>query len=128
MAGVLPQIELGANVLVLSFTPPERVKTYIERYPQPFPVASDPGMRAYRAFALGRAGVGSFFRPKVIWHFLKLMFSGWMPRKPGKGEDVLQLGGDFILDREQRLVYAHPSGEASDRPKASAIVEQLKRL
>lgn len=125
----MPEIEaLGAGALVVSFTPPNRVKAYVEKYPQPFPVASDPDMRAYQAFALGRVGYGSFFRPATVWRFLKLICHGWLPGKLTKGDDLLQLGGDFILDKEQRLAFAHPSGKGLDRPKASAIVLQLKSL
>lgn len=120
--------ERGAAVLVVSFTPPQRVKAYVERYPQPFPVASDSRMKAYHAFALGKTRVGSFFRPGVMWHYIKLMFRGWLPGKPGKGEDLLQLGGDFILDGEQRLTWAYPSGESSDRPTAAEIVKRLEGI
>ncbi|MFO0967914.1 MAG: peroxiredoxin-like family protein [Gemmataceae bacterium] len=116
---------LGARVLVVSFTPPAKVKAYVERKPLPFPVVSDPDMASYRAFALGRARVRSFFRPSVLWRFLKMMFAGWLPRKPGKGEDLLQLGGDFILDKDQRLVYAHPSTNAADRPSAATLLKEL---
>ena len=119
---------LGATVLVVSFTPPAKVKAYVERWPLPFAVVSDPEMAAYRGFALGRARVGSFFRPGVLWRFIKIIFRGWLPKKPGKGEDVLQLGGDFILDNAQRVVYAHPSTNAADRPSAATLVGQLQAL
>lgn len=127
MAEVIDQIEaLGAQVLVVSFSPPHRVQAYIERYPQPFPVASDPELKGYQSFSIGRASVKSFFRPRVFLHYLKLMFTGWLPGKPTKGDDILQLGGDFILDRTQRLVYAHPSGEASDRPAMRELLRILE--
>jgi peroxiredoxin len=118
---------LGARVLVVSFTGPEKVRVYVEKYPLPFPVVSDPRLKAYRAFALGRAPIGSFFRPGVLWHFVKLLFRGWRPRRPGKGDDILQLGGDFVLDPEQRLVYAHPSRDAADRPTATALIAEVAK-
>ena len=122
-----PQIQaLGAEVLVVSFTPPERVAAYLQKYPQPFPVVSDPTLTAYRAFHLDRTSVGSMLRPGVIFRYVKLIFRGWLPKKPGQGEDILQLGGDFVLDKEGRLVYAHPSAEPTDRPPARELVEAVR--
>jgi len=126
---VYPEIQtLGGEVLIVSFTPPERVAAYLRKYPQPFPVVSDPTLAAYKGFHLDRTSVGSMLRPGVIFRFLKLIFRGWLPKKPGKGEDVLQLGGDFVLDKAGRLVYAHPSAEPTDRPPARELVETIRNL
>lgn len=129
MAKVKDEIEgRGAEVLVVSFTAPAKLKMFVDKDPPPFTVVCDPEMKAYRAFELGRARIGSFFRPRVLWRFIKMIFTGWLPRKPGKGDDVLQLGGDFILDAEQRLVYAHPSRDAADRPSARELMAELSKL
>lgn len=119
---------LGVGVLVVSFTPPARVAAYLAKYPQPFPVVSDPDLIAYRAFGLERATVGSLFRPGVIGRYLLQIFRGWLPKKPGKGEDVLQLGGDFLLDGTGVLRYARPSSEPTDRPSTAEILSQLRTL
>lgn len=118
---------LGAEVLVVSFTPPERVAAYLAKYFLPFPVVSDPTLAGYRRFGLERTTVGALLRPGVIWRFVRRIFQGWLPRKPGAGEDVLQLGGDFVLDARQRLVYAHPSREPTDRPTPSALLAALRQ-
>ena len=127
MQTIYPELQrLGAEVLVVSFTPPARVAAYVAKYPQPFLVVSDPTRAGYRAFDLDRTTVGSLFRPGVIGRYLKHMVGGWLPKKPGAGEDVLQLGGDFLLDQSGVLRYAHPSKEPTDRPSAAEIVEQVK--
>ena len=33
-----------------------------------------------------------------MFRYLRLIFRGWMPRRPGKEQDIFQLGGDFVLD------------------------------
>lgn len=114
-------------MLVVSFTPPERVAAYLAKYPQPFPVVSDPTLAAYKGFGLERTTVGSMLRLGVIGRFLKLILRGWLPKKPGKGEDVLQLGGDFVLDKTGRVVYAHPSSEPTDRPTATDLLAVLRQ-
>ncbi len=127
MQKIYPELkQLGAEVLVISFTPPARVQAYVEKYPQPFPVVSDPTLAAYRAFALERTSVRSMFRLGVIGRYLLHILRGWMPTKKGAGEDVLQLGGDFILDAVGVLRYAHPSAEPTDRPSTGDLLDQVK--
>ena len=127
MQKIYPDLQrLGVSVLVVSFTPPARVAAYLAKYPQPFPVVSDPELTGYHAFCLERATVGSLFRPGVIGRYLFQMFRGWLPKKPGKGEDVLQLGGDFLLDGSGVVRYTHPSAEPTDRPSAAELLGQVK--
>ena len=47
----------------------------------------------------------------------------WQP-----GSDGSQPTGPGYTGHEQRLVWAHPSGESSDRPTAGEIVERLEGL
>jgi hypothetical protein len=49
-----------------------------------------------------------------------------MPTAPAKGDDVLQLGGDFVLDANSRLRYAHPSCNPTDRPSAATLLQTLR--
>jgi peroxiredoxin len=119
--------QLGGEVLVVSFSGPKQVRAYLDRYPLPFPAVSDPERVAYRAFALEKTSWASFLRPRVIGRYLRLMFRGWAPHKAQGGEDVLQLGGDFVIDRQERLVYAYRSKESTDRPSAKELVEAVRK-
>jgi peroxiredoxin len=117
---------LGGEVLVVSFAPPPKVAAYLARKCLPFPVVSDPTLDAYRAFALGRTSWLAIFNPAVLWRFVKIMVRGWLPRKPGKEEDLLQLGGDFVLDHNRRVAYAHPSREPTDRPSNATLLDAVR--
>jgi peroxiredoxin len=110
----------GGEVLVVSFTPPAKMKAFIERHPLPFRIVSDPNRDAYRAFALGRTSVGAFFRPGVLWRYLRGVFRGYGPAKP-VDDDMMQLGGDFLIDAEGRLAWSRPSHEPTDRPSANEL-------
>jgi alkyl-hydroperoxide reductase/thiol specific antioxidant family protein len=124
---IYPQIRaLGGEVLAISFSPPDRVAAYIQRYPQPFPVLCDPDRLAYRTFALEKTSWGSMLRPASIWRYLKLMLRGWRPWSPAKNEDLLQLGGDFILDEQRRLLFAYKSKEPTDRPAVEELLNVLR--
>lgn len=117
---------LGGEVLAVSFAPPERVAAYATRYPLPFPVLADPELQGYRAFELGRTSWGRMLNPLVILKYVGLMFRGWLPDKPAGKDDLLQLGGDFVLDGRRRLVYAYRSANPTDRPPAMALVEAVR--
>ncbi len=113
-------------MLVVSFARPDKVAAFLEKYPQPFPVVCDPTLAAYREFSLQKTSWLSFFRPDVTGRFLKIMLRGQKPAKPDPHDDLLQLGGDFVLDRDRRLIYSHPSGEATDRPRGEELLAALR--
>jgi hypothetical protein len=119
---------LGGDVLVVSFAPPPLLTVYEREQTLPFPVVADHSRSAYQAFGLERASWRAMLRAGVVWRFLRLMFRGWLPRRPNKGEDVLQLGGDFVLDAQRRLVYAHRSTEPTDRPPVAELLHALELL
>jgi hypothetical protein len=117
----------GANgiVLAVGFEPLDRMVRGLD---WPWPVLLDRGRDAYRRFGLGRAPVTELLKP-----------SGWMrgyvrELRQGNvrgaflsrpGFDLLQLGGDFVIDREGMLALAHPSGEIDDREPAGSLVRAV---
>ena len=56
----------------------------------------DPERAAYAAFGLDRTNRRAFFKPRVLWSYFRGMFKGYRVKWPYAGEDLLQLGGDFI--------------------------------
>lgn len=122
VARSLPELAAdGIAVLAVVQAKPAVLRPFLARRPYPFPVVSDPDRTAYRAFGLGRVGWGHFLRPDVLFGYLRHLATGRRVRKPAVGEDVRQLGGDFLVSRNLRLVYAHPSRAATDRPTLAAI-------
>ncbi len=114
---------LGAEVVVISFVTPERLKEYQARWRWPFRVLADPQRLAYRAFGLESASWSQLLRPRVIMAYLALMLRGRRPRRAE--EDVHQLGGDFVVDASGRVVYAHRSADPADRPHVSDLLAAL---
>jgi peroxiredoxin len=119
---------LGAQVVAITQSKPEVLAAQLRTEPRPFPFLCDPERQAYRAFGLERGSKAMFFRPRVLLHYLRQMLRGWRIRRPGLGEDVLQLGGDFILDGNGRVAFAHPSTDPSDRPAMDMLLRELKTL
>jgi peroxiredoxin len=117
---------LGGEVLAVSFAGPDRVAAYVARYPLPFPALADPSRDAYHAFELTRTSWLRMLSPRVLLKYLGLVLRGWMPWKPAAKEDLLQLGGDFVLDRQRRIVYAYPSANPTDRPAVEELVQAVR--
>ena len=63
--------------------------------------------------------------PLVLGRYLLILLRGRLPMRPQKGDDLMQLGGDFVLDADRRLVYAHSSTEATDRPAVEELVKAV---
>lgn len=120
--------KLDAEVAVVSQARPEILALFLREQPLPFPVVADPERAAYRAFGLERTSWGRVLRPGVVLRFLRLLFRGWRPRRVRQGEDVLQLGGDFLLDAAGRLAYAYRSTEPTDRPTVEALLGAVRDL
>jgi hypothetical protein len=115
----------GCSVLVVSQARPEVLTHFLARVKLGVPVVCDPERDAYRAFGLERTNWLAFFKPGVLWGYFKGMFRGYRVRKPYAGEDLLQLGGDFILSRDLHVVFAHRSVDPTDRPAVTQLLAQL---
>jgi peroxiredoxin len=117
---------LGAEVLVVTQARPEVLAAFLREQPLPFDAVADPERAAYRAFGLERTSWAAMLRPWVLWRYLRLMLGGWRPRRLRQGEDVLQLGGDFVLDRQGCLTHAYRSAEPTDRPPVEELLRAVR--
>ena len=111
----LPEFEnLGAEIVVITFVTPVRLARHLGSGRWPIRMLVDPVRKAYQAFGLERATWSQLLRPRAMVVYLKLMLRGRMPRRPQ--EDIHQLGGDFILDGNGRIVYEYRIQDPADRP------------
>lgn len=113
-----------ADVLVITQSQPKAVGAAAIG----LPTVCDPDRAAYRYFGLDRGRWSMFFRWNVLSRYLSLIFSGWRPRAGEAGEDMLQLGGDFIVSADRRLVFAHRSTDPADRPDVNDMVTRIQQL
>lgn len=116
----------GCSVLVVCQAKPEILRLYLARQNWHVPIVCDPERAAYRAFGLERTGWLTFFRPKVLWGYFRGMLRGYRARRPYAGEDVLQLGGDFILSPNGTVVATFPSADPTDRPTIDRLLEAAR--
>jgi hypothetical protein len=117
----------GVTVFVVSFAQPERLVGYQQEHRWPFVVLADPDRTAYQAFGLKRLSWFRVFSPATIKLYFDLLRKGRRPRSYG-ADDYYQGGGDFIMDREGKVLFSHPSDDPSDRPSVSRLLEEVKRI
>jgi hypothetical protein len=118
--------QAGCAILIVTQAKPEVLRRFLDRHPQPFPVVGDPERAAYRAFGLERTGWLTFFKPRVLWGYIRLMLRGEKVRKPYDGEDVRQLGGDFLLNAAGRTVWSYTSADPTERPGVEELLRALE--
>ncbi len=116
---------LGSEVVVVSLEPLQRLKKQVEDMRLTFPILSDPGLEAYRAYGVRRGSFRDVFNVGASLQFLRLLLKGrWVGGGHG---DIMQLGGDFIIDEEGTLTYSQPAARSQDRADVDVLMEELKK-
>jgi peroxiredoxin len=109
-----------AEVVVIAFAAPEYVAGYQRQRLGPVTVLVDSSRAAYLAYGLGRGSLRTVWGPKIWWAYAKLIRHGRRFERPT--EDTLQLGGDFVVGRDGRLVYVFRSKDPDDRPAVDDLL------
>jgi len=116
--------QLGAVVLGVSFEEPSVIAGFAERESLPYPILSDPERRAYRVFGLERGATAQVWSPNAVRSYARGLLRGRLPRLPRA--DIAQLGGDFVLDWQGRVVYEYRSEESADRPAIESLLDAVR--
>ncbi|HEY3701992.1 MAG TPA: AhpC/TSA family protein [Acidimicrobiales bacterium] len=117
--------ELGdAAVALVTFTRQRNLRGYRRRLDLPYPVLADEDRHCYRGYGLGRAPVWRAYGLSTLRRYAELVRQGHRPGRPT--EDTLQLGGDFVVGRDGRLVYAFRSQSPDERPAVDELVEAVR--
>jgi hypothetical protein len=119
---------IGVELVAVSMSPPAGVAAYLAAHPGPVPILADPERQLYAALGLGRTTWLRLLRPAVVWKYLKMIGRGSKVRRVPAGEDPLQLGGDFLLGPDRRVLWAYPSTDPTDRPSAEATLAAVRAL
>jgi peroxiredoxin len=111
-------------VVVVSFAEPARLIRYQEHHNWSFVILADPERVAYRAFELKRLSWWRMFSPSTLTLYFRLLRQGKKIERYGE-DDYSQGGGDFILDREGNILFAHRSRDPADRPTVKMLLQAI---
>lgn len=109
---------------MVSFAEPQKLVYYQKRHRWPFTVLADPERHAYHAFALKRLSWFRVFSPATLKLYWNLRCKG-MKREAYAGDDIYQAGGDFLLDREGNILFAHRTQDPADRPAPAKLLAAI---
>lgn len=116
----------AATVALVTFTDAESLAAYQSRHALGFVALRDPDRRGYRAFGLGRGTVARVWGWRAARRYVQLI------RRDGIGglrrptEDPRQLGGDFVIDREGRLVWGFWGEGPDHRPAVDDLIAAVR--
>jgi peroxiredoxin len=116
----------GVSIVVVSFADPRRLAQYQERRRWPFVVLADPERMVYRTFALKRLSWFQVFSPATLKLYWRLLREGKKREDYGR-DDIYQSGGDFLIDHEGNVLFAHRSRDPADRPTTKTLLEIIDR-
>ncbi len=115
-----------ATVALVTFTDPRSLAEYQSRHSLGFVALRDPDRDGYRAFGLGRGRVARVWGLRAAKRYVQLI------RRDGIGglrrptEDPLQLGGDFVIDGEGRLVWGFWGDGPDHRPAIGDLIAAVR--
>ena len=83
---------------------------------------ADPTRITYDAFALKRLSWFQVFSPATVKLYWRLRREGKKREDYGR-DDIYQGGGDFLIDRDGNVLFAHRSRDPADRPAVATLLE-----
>jgi peroxiredoxin len=116
----------GVRIIVISFAEPERLLPYQEHQQWPFVMLANPKRIAYQAFALRRLSWFRVFSLSTLKLYFRLLREGKKLQSYGK-DDYYQAGGDFLIDRQGNILFAHRSPDPADRPQPKKLLAAIDR-
>ncbi len=115
--------ELNAEVLAIAAVGLKPLTAFARELELPFPVLSDVTGEAYFAFGLGR---GMVIRSRTLLAAARLVWRAKRLYRPIG--DVMQIGGDFIVDGMGIVRFAHSSEDPTDRPEVAELLRLMGDL
>uniref|UniRef100_A0AAY5KNJ6 Selenoprotein L n=1 Tax=Esox lucius TaxID=8010 RepID=A0AAY5KNJ6_ESOLU len=116
----------SVRVLVVSFGCREGGQLWLEQTGCKYNMLLDPERNVYKAFGLGSSYTKVMSFRSLLKYAEYIVLGQEFPDIPPRFlEDLYQLGGDFVLDEEGKVIFSHPCRNPLDRPKVEHIVATI---
>jgi peroxiredoxin len=117
------QDELAARnteAIVFVESTADSVREFATRNDVRFHVVADPEHAVYAAYGIERGGLGGYLAPGALGKALKATLSGHMHGRCEGSE--LQLPGDFLVDEQGRVSFAHKGKHIGDNTPLDVLL------
>ena len=121
--------DTGWHVVVIAFEQRELLSRLAEDYPAEWTFISDPERKLYEIYGVESAAWTRIYAPRTLVYYLRTHLRRIFRRpaqRPAfdaeRDTDRSQLGGDFLIGADGRILYVHPSAEPADRPSAETLL------
>ena len=114
----------GAAVVLITFTRRRNLHGFRRRLGLAYPVLADENRAVYGSYGLGRGRWWRVWGWGTVRAYSRLLSLGRRLERPT--DDTLQLGGDFVVDGEGRLVYTYESRAPDDRPSVDDLLDAVR--
>ncbi|MBI3019251.1 MAG: AhpC/TSA family protein [Deltaproteobacteria bacterium] len=118
--------KIGAQVVIVSFAPWNALQSYQKIHQWRYPIFSDSQRKFYRLLGLQKGAFFQIFHPKTVMNYARYLTQGKKIEKTK--EDIYQLGGNFIFDRQGVYRFGYPSQRPDDRPPVFLLIQKLSEL
>jgi len=119
--------DIKAQVLLITYDEPALLREKMAHdLDIPYPMLLDPDKQAYQRWGMGRTNaMGAMLSPALNVRYVKLLLKG--ERFLGLAPDMYQLGGDFVIDSQGRIAFAHTMRNNGDRAEVAILFQELRR-
>ena len=112
---------------MVAFSLVESAASWVESCGFEFPLVVDTNRSLFGCLGLRRSVLGVWNVPSLIGYAEELREGRELFRSL-EGDDLHQMGGDFMVDSSGTLVYSYRGKTSSDRPSVGEILTKLKQL
>jgi peroxiredoxin len=115
--------ESNAEVLGIAAVGLKPLTAFVRELELPFPVLSDASAEAYFAFGSGK---GMVIRSRTLLAAAQLVWRAKRLYRPVR--DIMQVGGDVVVDGAGLVRFAHSSEDPTDRPGVAELLRLIADL
>jgi len=123
----LDELGSGTDVVLITFTSAELAERYERRVGLPYPILLDDDRSTYLAYGLGRGSVRRVWGWRAAKRYWQILRSDGVRSLHRPSEDTLQLGGDFVIAPDGRLVYGFWGEGPDDRPTVDTLIDAVAK-
>lgn len=114
-----------ARALAISFSSPAEAGLHAGRLKLPFELAVDPARTTYVGYGVARGTPWQAWHPKAQWKYFCAWLRGEEIAPSRRGDDLLQLGADFVIGPNRTVRLAYYSRRSDDRPAVDLLLAAL---